>query len=216
MPARRRFRKPRIDKKKPVTKREVTTIVKKMVDPFSGKQRKEFKFVLNANIGSLVSPSIVGVGNSFQFQLNNIPGISDYTDLYDEYRIDRVTVTFLPMAQTMNTSTTGAQGAVFLMSQDNNDVFVPTSQAYMLEYADVKVQPMFRQARISIIPKAADAIYNGITTAYGTRFGWINTSNADVPHYGLKTFMTTSATPGQNIYQIYYVFRVRFRGVRTV
>lgn len=120
------------------------------------------------------------------FRLQDMPNVSEFTNLFDMYRIDKVTIKFMPRANSAEAGTN--QGLVKLFTViDKDDITTPTSIAELLQYETCKVTPMSRVVTRTFKPLfAREAFQGGVTSAYTPGSGWIDCSNPLVQHYGIK------------------------------
>lgn len=139
-------------------------------------------------------------GASLEFKITDIPGIADFTNLFDHYKITQVDVEvdFLK-----NSALVKENGAVppnnnaampsVMYAPDFDDAAVPTNSAMLSQRQRTKTwtfrgdgQPL----KFSIQPKLSSLVYkeSGTTIGYAAAGGdpAINLQYTDVPHYGYK------------------------------
>lgn len=209
-------------KRKPYNRRRAN-VVKRVNRSAAGVHYFKRKLLLT-NITA--STSALGVptpaAGTMTFNFSSLPSASEFTSLFDEYKLTGVKLDFLPLGDTINlpitsmTGTTGAfsPGGPLILAVDYDDSATPGSAAQLLEYQTSKVIPIPRRHRMYIRPKLAVDINQGITTAYGARTGWVDTANASVPHYGVKYWMNApSATSASYTYQVWATYYFACKGV---
>lgn len=84
-------------------------------------------------------PGTYQVGGAFTYSLNNVVDVSDFTGLYDQYRIAGIKVKITPL---YNVNTTGTNNVIpqLVIARDLDDVAVPTSDTQdLLQRAQTKV-----------------------------------------------------------------------------
>lgn len=180
--------------------------------------------VLIANI--VASTSALGVpspaAGALTFNLASLPSASEFTALFDQYKITGVKLDFIPLGDTINlplTSMTGTTGALspggpLILATDYDDASTPGSSAQLLEYQASKVIPIPRRHRMYIKPRIAVEINNGITTGYGARTGWVDSSYSSVAHYGVKYWMNApSVSSASYTYQVWGTYYISCKGV---
>jgi len=142
--------------------------------------------ILSANTGV--------TANGFSFALSNLPNYTEFTSLFDQYRILQASVSFLPYA---NSSSSGAVSGSFpgiiASAIDYDDASLPGATD-LQQYESYKRNPAFEEFVRTIKPRVAIAAYNGSTfTGYVNRYApWIDANSPSVPHYGLKTVIINS------------------------
>lgn len=134
---------------------------------------------------------------SFEFKLNNMLNYTDFTNLFQEYRLNCVVVKFTPQWTTNDISnmtantTTGSSvytspGMVFAL--DYNDASTPSSLNDLHEFSNSKDLPFNRAVKIKIWPACSPGVYiSAVSAGYAVkRKLWLRSANSDIPHYGLK------------------------------
>lgn len=124
------------------------------------------------------------------FQLNQLPGYTEFTNLYDQYRIVGVDIRWTPsVTQAIAGATPDQQLPRLVTVADFNDGTVPTTLSNLTQYqsfrADLFNKTLFR----SVKPRTALAVYNNLTNnGYALQDGptWVDTGSAGVQHYGIK------------------------------
>lgn len=124
------------------------------------------------------------------FQLTDCPNSSEFTNLFDQYRIVKVEMTWTPSVTTAVTgSTADMQLPNINTVADFDDGVVPTNNSNLLQYQSYKSQRLDRAVSRIVSPRAALAVYNNAAIqgyAYADGPLWCNTSNPSIQHYGIK------------------------------
>lgn len=171
-----------------------------------------YRYKKTVNVQSITSGT-GGTSRAYSFNLNDIPNISTYCDIYDFYKITGVKVLFCPRQ-------TETQGQTYLGMfhyvvdyNDNNSV--ESAQEIMSRQGARMRYMVGRPFSIFIKPRIATMAYeSGASTGYyATLPKWMNTNDNTVPHYGLKVFLTEpSVGTTTDVYLTYYV---KFRGPKS-
>lgn len=137
---------------------------------------------------------------SFEFKLSDLYSYSEFTSLFDKYRLDRAVV-YIQMINNPNSiaytnvSSTGTGNVGvnwypkmwYISDHDDSNT---TTIAAIKERVGVRCCVMKPNVikKISVKPACAVQLYKTATAAgYGPRYGqFIDMANSDVPHYGLK------------------------------
>jgi len=158
------------------------------------------------------------VNKAYTFNLAQLPGVSDFTSMFDAYKIDKVNVTFWPFKATnqdpSTVSTYDIPRTYLLVDYDDDN---PQTSTNLREYANCRISTMTRKLKISLVPKVAQAVYRtALTSAYAqpNKSIKLDMSYTDVPHYGIKYANTTSGTAGGFGYEVQVQFYVSLYGVR--
>lgn len=151
---------------------------------------KQFQTSMDANGDRTWSVQCNGIKEMVLFGGTvSMPSVSEFTNLFDEYRINYFVVEFIPRFDNADLANSNAVALPYIYWYfDMDDASVPGSSDEVMQYAHV------RRARfnhpISIIckfPCIAQQVYNGVTPAYEQkRAPFLNMSQHDVPHYGIK------------------------------
>lgn len=142
----------------------------------------------------LVIPTTVSGGRGFDFKLSYLPNYTEFTTLFDSYRINYVSVKFVSGINTANTpvSTQYTLPQIYLY-RDYDDASAPGSLNEVLQTEKFKVWNLAKTPnfKMGLVPAVASSVYRSATqTAYNRRFKqWLDCGYADVPHYGLKIFV---------------------------
>lgn len=152
---------------------------------------------LTTNGGAMV-PTYSSFG--YQFSLLAIPGLTDFTTLFDSYRIKRVKITISPYSNSSGTTVSGApnfssDASGFIhYAIDNDSVTNPAASESgiqeLQQRAGYKVKRIVgnKPLTISFKPRYAQSAYvSGVSTGYtqGNPKSWIDLSYSTLPHYGL-------------------------------
>lgn len=158
---------------------------------------------------------------SISFQLADVPNASNFTQLFDQYRITAVKIEFiLPfIPATYKDTTVVAQAAPTLFTaSDIDDATAPASLNEILEKETVKCHGTLCPYGINkavrwVKPAVAAALYKGTFTGYGSKQGqWIDANSSDVAHYGLKYWLEGIGgySAGVNLY-VYTTYYMEFK-----
>ena len=140
-----------------------------------------FKRTYNYGI-DLATETINPTLEAYNFSLNDIPGYTDFTGLFDYYKITGIRIKAIPYLQTDSNSvgTTNNSGnpPIFYVV-DTNDGSSPVSVNAICEYNDHKISTVWKGFDVYFKPKFSDA-------TQAERGGWVSTNNVTLDWYGLK------------------------------
>lgn len=139
---------------------------------------------------------------AFAYKLSDLPDYSEFTALFDTYKICGVALRIIPLfseASTATASAVGGIGIVLHSTSDYDDVsnYSPNEANinYMREVATYKCHNLLKIRKWSryLKPAVRDAVYDGTTLQpMGQKKNkWIDCSNADILHYGTKMIIET-------------------------
>lgn len=174
-----------------------------------------YHFKRYANIGTLVVGNLAPVFNAFVFQLDQVPAETDFTNLFDSYRINGVKITFRPQ-QTESISIGSINNpsayARFVSAIDYNDSIGISSVDELREYQSCKCTSILEvHERYIHHPRIQD---RGQTYTPGRP--WINCSSPTQEHYGLKVAVEpiNSTSTTEMTYSVEAVFYMSFKYVK--
>jgi hypothetical protein len=175
-------------------------------------KKKTYKFTRHKK--TLVAyGTIVGEASwSYKFTLDSLPNYTEFTALFDQYRIDRITFQAIPMQNTYAIPATQKDVGQLYAVVDNDDVSSATV-ADLSQYPNLKVVNFDERLRLTFKPRFASAAYSGAFTSYANTSGWIDCGSPSVEHYGVKLVIGQSndVVPSWNIF---YTVDLSFRAVR--
>lgn len=152
-------------------------------------------------------------GASYLFKLSSVVDSSDFTNLYDKYKILGVKVRIMWQCNQASVSGTSVL-PVISYSVDHDDNTVPSSLYAITTKATSKVKVLGQNNYVDIYirPRVAGQLYNtALLSGYSTvKAPWINSTYNDVPHYGLKfwinnMYMATGINNQIEIQPTYYL-----------
>jgi len=141
---------------------------------------------LSANTGDTVQ--------AFNFALSGLPNYTEYTALFDQYRILEVIVSFTPFSTVSATTAVGASYPGLIGSWiDYNDASLPANlqegQQYDSYQKNICTVPFDRVLH----PHSAVASYSGTFSSYDNVYGrWHDCASPSIQHYGCKLVITGS------------------------
>jgi len=172
------------------------------------------------------SQNIWNVPFACQFQASDILGASEITALFDQYKITGVKLKLKYNGNTFDgsNSTGRAQNQpVLKYSMDYDDASPPVVTTFN-ERMDIK-QVAFNENRycnLWVRPKPVSAVLDSVTgisqPVLVGKAGWINCSNMNITHYGIKGYIEgmplgTSASLS-SVVQIEATYYIKLRGVQ--
>lgn len=179
---------------------------------FSKKGQKLYLFKRFCDYGELTVSSLTGGSFAYNFSLNDLPNYTEFTSLYDMYKLNAVKITFIPQ-QTESISLgsiNNANNVRFFSAIDYNDSSAPASANELREYQTCKVTSVFKQHKRYIYkPKILDSVSS-------SRTAWIATASPSTNHYGLKVWVDPidSTTTTSMTYQVEAKLYLSFKQVK--
>lgn len=150
--------------------------------------------------------------------LNSFPSYTDFTALFDEYRIVDCNVKIIPR-YTDNTSASNDNSMTILSwFTDHNEVSTAWNsvEGLWMEREDLKQTLFNKEVNIKFSPRPINPVFSTPSTSYASIQApqWINGTDSTVPHYGLALRMyapNASIAFAQNMANVYVTCTFQFR-----
>lgn len=156
------------------------------------------------------------------FTLADLPQASSFTTLFDQYKINKITIKFIPMtmvngferSDVASVTNPGMMGTVIDFDDANT---LSNINAYE-EYQNFRYQSAVSMKTHSrtFRPHIAMAAYQGTFAGFtNVPSKWIDCANATVQHYGVKFYMDVYASANTaQAYQVFATYYLSFKNVR--
>jgi len=165
--------------------------------------------------GILTSTSLAAGFYAFQFVLQDIPDSSQFTSIFDQYRLTRVDVRVIPMTQHALPAGSSAISMCWVAT-DFDDSAAPSSVAQVQNYSNALAISPGSGTMFSFKPMIETAVQQsgGAIVAGGVAEPWLNCSQPNIPHFGVKVAITQSTSTNVNYWYIIFRYHVAFRSAR--
>lgn len=201
--------------RKRVSKRKISK--RKMV--VSRPQPRTYNFKRSFYVSNWISStSAADTTAGYSFTLAGLPNASEFTSLYDQYRINAVKLRLMPRGNSseLNSATGGGICSLFSVI-DYDDAAAPTGGVnQMVQYQSLKVtrsdKEHVRYFKPRINVGAINSVAGGVQNKMNTR-GWIDCDVSTTEHYGLKFVLERTPT-GTCIYDAIVTLYMAFKNVR--
>lgn len=171
-----------------------------------------------------VGGSAANFASSFQFKLADLPANSEFTALYDQYKLKGVRMTW----EYAHESSTADAGTVPLPKvvyfRDFDDTALTTQSELDQREASTRRMRLDKPCTLLIKPRFKRYIEQQVGVSAPTETyarGWLDCSNANVRHYGLKFALidwpccnALASVPARPILRIRLEYLLAFRNVR--
>lgn len=155
---------------------------------------------------------------AFTFKLSDLPNNSEFTSLFDKYRISGIRAQFIPRTNVLalnNLSSSLTAQPVLLTVIDYDDGTAGDYNA-LAQYENCKSHDQFKPFSLYFKPMIAVAAYQGAFTGYGSsRKMWLDAASPDIEYYALK-WATLPYSSGNNatldpIWDVIFTYYVQFK-----
>lgn len=152
---------------------------------------------------------------ALQFALSDFTTVNEFTQLFEQYRITKIRLQFMPKFLTENSMVNiNANVPFIIVAPDPDDANVPVSANEIWQKAGCRTIQGNKPFTVNIYPKAATYLYTGAASGYGPSNNWINCDYPGVLYYGLKIVMEQTGVNGFYQYNIIGTYSLEFKGVR--
>ena len=156
---------------------------------------------------------------SLAFALSDLPNYSEFTALFDRYRIRGVSIKLIPQG-TQSTAAAGSNSWVgqichSVTDYDDNTNFAASDAGLnlMRQYESYQCKQLSTQKlKYYVKPRVAIATYGGsVFTSYGNvRDLWIDAASTGVPHYGKKFMIEVISNSANQVVNVMYKLELSY------
>jgi len=172
---------------------------------------KDTQFGSNSPSGGIISETGSDQHQAYEFRLSNLVNVSDFSNLYDSYKINKIQLMLEPVWQSNGSFVTSLniQSRKIRVVHDYNSGNVLANEDDYLEYSNCKSYSPLRTIKITLYPKLNNKVEGNLGTDAYTSIPsnkvWLDMGATNVPHFGLKVFIPEDIA---NVEQV-PLFRVR-------
>lgn len=148
--------------------------------------------VSTLNLGA-VSLDTVGYqfGASLQFRLENVQSFTDFTALYDQYKIKGVKITLIPLSDSSTSQSSGFLPTLYWARDNDDGGAAPVAESDLRQRQDCKTMRLTgpRSMYISNPKVTTDVEVQGAGVTLASKIesaGWMDCNDSNVMHNGLK------------------------------
>lgn len=159
-------------------------------------------------------------GGAIEFRLNELPDFSDFTNLFDKYRIKGVQITIVPRVNSYdaNPNATLVGMPMVHTAIDYNDSTAPANVQELMQYDTYKRTQGFSPHTRYFKPRVSNEVFRTLVqTSYAMGSGnqWLDctTSGADLPHFCLK-WRIDNCSQDPTSFLVYKTFYLEFLGTK--
>jgi len=165
--------------------------------------QKVYKFVEQYTWDAVLTTSnAVQVAAGLSFTLSLLSDATDYTALFDQYRVDRCEFWIIPQSQ--------ALGSLMKSVVDYDNTTTTATNAYFDAYSNCHTTTLAQGHYRSFVPHIAIAAYAGAFTSFANAGPqWLDCASPGINHYGIKwtAEVTPAAIPIDVVLRVHMSFR---------
>jgi len=166
--------------------------------------RQVVKFTKIVEGTNLVTSTTINTFRSYVFAAADIGDFTGLSGVFDQYRLDRVDLRFVPNI-TETLSSAPLSGKVYsVIDFDDSNALTSASQAS--EYSNCMVWEPVDPIQISLVPHFAYGAYGTslFSSFANSKPNWIDAASGNVEHYGVKLAITPTTTAVTYTVQLRY------------
>lgn len=191
-----------------------------------------YSFYLRNALGSGAGTKLYGT-MTYQFSIEGLPNLTEFTNLFDAYRINKIVMKITPRATSVDVSSPGTSfyqegpSPILHYVIDNDDVTTPSADQSGIDvlrqfatYKQVRLTGN-RPFKVVIKPRPVSTVYGystGLLINPRKQGAWMNCANTNIKHYGFKSILEYLA-PSANTswrynFEVDTTYYMSFKGVR--
>lgn len=127
--------------------------------------------------------------NGAYFALNSLTNYTEFTSLFDVYRIRKVVVTFICDRSTALVGAAAVAGSItpnLWVCSDYDDATPFATEGDWSQVEGAKYKQLDKPVTWTVYPRVAAAVYGGAFTSYGNTNMWVDLGSPGVQWYGIK------------------------------
>lgn len=152
--------------------------------------------------------------------LSVLPNVSEFTSLYDQYRINGIKVTLIPRGNQSDIGTasgTVAQSVGVFSVIDYDDINPLTSLNQAMQYQNLKMTRSHQIHSRYFKPRILNSVLanagTGAVANAGSTRGWLDVTSDNIPHMGVKFVLQQSPNSVQT-FDVKIDYFLAFKNVR--
>jgi len=173
------------------------------------KRNKVYTFEISTNRANFTTSTSIETDTSYYFQLSDLNISTNFTSIFDTYRIAQVNLKFIPLG----TSSGAMINSAIYTALDYDDASA-TTIASLLNYETLQITDAEHFFERTVNPKPAFALYGGAFTQFGQiSQPWVDCGSPSVYHYGVKVAAPVTAAAAIT-FQVVGTYLVQFKNTR--
>lgn len=162
-------------------------------------------------------PQLYSLGAAWQFALTDVTAYSEFTALFDQYRIDQVDFEVSNLHNSSDATTNVSVMPTLMYAPDYDDASVPSTAGELLTRQRTQSWT-FRgngvPLKFSVKPRYLNNVYrDSLTSAYNVAApGYLDVDSNNVPYYGVKMWLQNCyiTSPGGPKGEVHLRFKLTY------
>jgi len=184
-----------------------------------GITEKVYRFVRGVDHGTISLSNAASTTGGKNFMLSDVPNSSEFSALFDVYRIAMVEFRLL-----FNANIIGVQSAVpfapcryaTVIDYNSSSSLSSLNDAREFRTCEIKTFPFDAEVQRNIVPRFITVVEDSTSSvvAGGSETGWLNTAVPNVPHYGIRYFFEQLTSPYTGSLDLEARYHLEFKEVK--
>lgn len=173
---------------------------------------KIFSFKRKFEAASISLGAGVAMSSVYSISLGNIPSPTDFTNLFDMYRLAGVKISIIPNVN-MNNSVTNQRFNIFsvLDYNDLSTITVVQAEQYQNVKQTISTRTHSRYFKPKLAINQADVSATAFVASY--KAPWISTSNTNIAHGFMKVISDVNPNAGTAYFTVNVTLYMQFKNV---
>lgn len=160
----------------------------------------------------IVNDTITNSFKDLTFTLADVPNHTEFTSLYDQYKLSKVVFTLIPKFNSNEPFTGIVPPTWSILDYDGAFPNTPTA---MLQYTNLHMVPGQKWHKRVLVPKFPNSVYkSSVTSGYQPNTGFLDCNDDTVPHYGATVMLMPTGVEGPFAYDLKVTYYLSFKNVR--
>jgi len=157
----------------------------------------------------ITSSTTSSVYGAIPFTLDSVAEYTDFTSVFDQYRVTGLEFWFFPSTSVVENATPNA--GMFITAVDLDDAATPTTDSQVMAYSSAQLSTGTQGQYRKFVPsfQVATQVTGGGLTGLSLQDGWVDLSSATVQFFGLKYVWQTAGAV--YTYKVYFRAHLEFR-----
>lgn len=161
--------------------------------------------------GFLNGSTTQDVNVSYIGQLSQVPNYTEFTNMFDLYKIKAIKWRFMPRANSAEAGTN--QGLVKMFTAIDYDDNTPVNIGGIMQYESLKTTNTSQDHVRYVKPRISSQVFQAAPNpAYSSTRNWLDCDFPSVPHYGLKLVLQ-QLPAGTQSFDIQVTYYLAFKNV---
>lgn len=144
---------------------------------------------------STITGSTVDLGGVQTLYFSDLPNYTEFTNLFDMFRINKVVTKFIPLSDEANVGTQST--TLFYTYLDYNDGTTPVSESEVCQYDTLRISQGLKQHVRIYTPCMLAGVSNPVTVAKPEWKQWYNCANATAIYFNALKYWRPAQPTGQ-------------------